>query len=167
MLPCLSARLVSPTVTLLTSTRCPFKRLLYNDNHFLVGLPKALVLFKSGIILLLTSLSKVTVSKSLLPRIKSPPNVTLPVECKFPVIFQLLRIFNSPKPSGLISILVSAVVVLIVLKSIFKSSVAIAVANISVAAFKFISPERLLILLVPISNDETFAYVPIKLIVLI
>ena len=48
--------------------------------------------------------------------------------------------FTVPLPFGLNSILVLGVVVEIVLKSIFKSSVAIAVAKILFAALKLIKP---------------------------
>ena len=70
-------------------------------------------------------------------------------------------------PFGRNSILVLAVVVLIVLKSIFKLSVAIAVALISLAAFKLIlpSPPSASIRLVSIVKFAILLYVDIKLFV--
>ena len=75
-----------------------------------------------------------------MPSVRLPSNEMFPVAFKLPVIFQLLLILTVPLPFGRNSILVSVVVVLIVLKSIFKSSVAIAVAEILLAALKLINP---------------------------
>ena len=87
---------------------------------------------------LLTSAANVTLSLLSSPKVRSPANVILPVECILPVEFQELWISIVPVPFGLSSILVLSVVDESSLASNFKFSVSIPVAKISPVEFKLI-----------------------------